>query len=110
MDHDVAEISGQAGMPGEGPFFILHFRFRDGAIHDARFQSYGCPSVTACGNFLVRWLEGRAPEQTSSLQPDDLVKILSLPLGKEHTAQLAVTALRRAVDSLNAEDGSTSDE
>ena len=40
-------------------------------------------------------MEGRGPEMLAKLEAEDLIRILGgLPLGKEHCAQLAITALR----------------
>ena len=90
-------VVGREGAPGEGPYMTVGLRLESGLIAEARFETYGCPSAIACGSWMTRWMEGRQPESTLVLEAGDLVKLLGLPLGKEHVAVLAVKALNLAV-------------
>src|SRR5579862_6702266 len=95
---ETAEIIGRAGVPGEGPHLLLFVRWEGEQIAAAGFDTYGCPAATACGSFVSSWVEGKTCEQASVLEAGDLSRVLGgLPLGKEHCAQLAVTALRDAL-------------
>lgn len=98
---------GQAGAPGEGPFLILYLTVTEGRIASAHFETYGCPSAVACGSFVCGWAEGRSTEQAVKLDAETLQKALGgLPLGKEHAAHLAISALRRATEQMVAAEAS----
>lgn len=90
-----ADVTGRAGVQGEGPFMHMHLRLAEGHIIDARFETYGCPVAVACGSWVTQWVKGRVPEQALLLEPEALRKLLGgVPLGKEHCADLAVNSLR----------------
>ena len=92
---------GQAGAPGEGPFLTIYLSVEGERIVSAHFVTYGCPSAVACGSFVCGWAEGKTLPRASALDADSLMTVLGgLPLGKEHAAQLAITALRRAVEQI----------
>ena len=93
-----SDVCGQAGMPGEGPYLRLFLSIEGERILEAHFETYGCPSAVACGSWVCRWVEGRSLNQVTVLDADSLMKVLGgLPLGKDHTAQLAVRALHAAI-------------
>jgi nitrogen fixation NifU-like protein len=93
-----ADVVGQEGIPGEGPFMTMYLLLEGDTVKDARFETYGCPYAVACGSWVTRWLVGRTAEQAKVLEASDLSTILGgLPLGKEHCASLAVLSLRNAL-------------
>lgn len=102
-----ADVVGQVGMPGEGPYMMVYLCLRERRIERAAFETYGCPSAIACGSWVARWAEGKAVEDVQVLEADDLCMVLGgLPLGKEHCAGLAVGALRSAIEQIEtAEQG-----
>src|SRR5689334_23002056 len=86
-----ADVSGQEGVPGEGPFMVMHLKFSGDIVTDARFETYGCPFAVACGSYVTRWVPGKSAGQALLMEPGDLGLLLGgLPLGKEHCATLAV--------------------
>jgi NifU-like protein involved in Fe-S cluster formation len=90
-----ADVTGRAGVQGEGPFLYIFLKFAGERIENARFETYGCPVAIACGSWVTQWVAGRTPEQSGLLEANDLRTVLGgVPLGKEHCADLAVTALR----------------
>ena len=90
-----ADIVGEAGIQGQGPFVRYYVRICGGRVEAAAFETYTCPNAIACGSWTTRWMEGREPDVLARLTPGDLTMVLGgLPLGKEHCAQLAVTALK----------------
>ena len=95
-----ADVVGQEGIPGEGPFMTMTLKLEGEVVRDARFETYGCPYAVACGSWVTRWVVGRTAEQAQVLEAGDLSTILGgLPLGKEHCASLAVLSLRKALSS-----------
>lgn len=97
-----ADVTGQSGLPGEGPFMTLALRFnRDqkSRVEEAWFETYGCPTAITCGSWLSSWVEAKEVEVLRKITSDDLSLVLGgLPLGKEHCAQLAVGALQNALE------------
>lgn len=97
-----ADVTGQSGMPGEGPYLTLALRLsreQPDKVEEAWFETYGCPSAIACGSWLCTWAEAKDAVTLGRITPDDLNLLLGgLPLGKEHCAQLAIGALHDALD------------
>ena len=98
-----ADVVGQSGVAGQGPFLRIYLKLSGDCIEEASFETYGCPSAIASGSWVTQWAEGRTTTQVSVLEAEDLLKVLGgLPLGKEHCAQMAVTALREAIRQAQA--------
>ena len=95
---ETATHTGAAGTPGDGPYLILWFVVEEGVIQQSAYQTYGCPAAIASGSLTATVLIGRTVEQALRLTASDLMLLLGgLPEGKEHCAQLAITALTRAL-------------
>ncbi len=93
-----ADVVGQAGVPGEGPYMLMSLKWDGERIVATSFDTYGCPVVRACGSFVSEWAKGKTLEQASVLTASDLMLVMgNLPLGKEHCAKLSVEALLDAV-------------
>jgi len=94
-----ADTVGMAGLPGEGPYMAIYLRRQSGKISAARFDTYGCPAAIACGSWLTEWVCGKDRETALRIEPCDLAVMLGgLPLGKEHCAVMAISALRKALE------------
>jgi NifU-like protein involved in Fe-S cluster formation len=90
-----ADLTGTAGIRGQGPYLQLFARLDGGTVKEASYQTYSCPNAIACGSWVARWAEGRGPEILAKLDADDLMRVLGgLDLGKEHCAVLTVAALQ----------------
>lgn len=90
-----ADLTGQEGVEGEGPFMRMHLKFTGEIIQAARFETYGCPYAVACGSWVTQWVAGKTFAQAGILDAEALSRILGgLPLGKEHCAHLAVKSLQ----------------
>lgn len=95
---ELLEVTGHAGVRGEGPFMDVTLRCFGDCVARAWFESYGCPAAYVCGTWATQWAVGRSPESLEILDAEDLLKVVGgVPLGKEHCAALTVTALRDAV-------------
>jgi NifU-like protein involved in Fe-S cluster formation len=93
-----ADIVGQAGTQGAGPFMRMFFRLKEESVEEATFVTYNCPIAIACGSWVTGWAEGRTREFLARLEPGDVELLLGgLPLGKEHCAALAVNSLKDAL-------------
>lgn len=96
-----ADVVGQGGIPGQGPYIVLYLKVTEGQIIESRFQTYGCPAAIASGSWVADWVVGKTLDEVGMLQPSGVVDGLGgLPLGKEHCAPLAVAALGDALRQL----------
>jgi len=90
---DDATHYGEAGSPGGGPYLRLWLRVVDGRTEAARFQTYGCPAVIACGEALCATVEGEAVGEIGSLSAAQVTDwVGGVPEGKEHCPPLAAGA------------------
>lgn len=98
-----ADAVGQEGLEGDGPYMMIALRAQGEHVVEGAFETYGCPAAIACGSWLMQWIEGKTVAEAEAIETDELSAVLGgLPLGKEHCAYLAVTALRSALRQLKA--------
>ena len=89
---------GTVGEPGEGAYVRIWLVVQDGRITRASYATHGCPSSQAAAGMTARLATGRTPEEASRMTADDVLTVLGgLPEGKGHFADMAVTALKRAI-------------
>lgn len=89
---------GVAGNPDAGPFLVLYLDIREARIAAAGFQTYGCGAAIAAGSLLTELVLGRTVAEAARLDAAELQRRLGgLPLGKEHCAAIAITALADAL-------------
>lgn len=78
----------------------LWLRIQDGRIVEATWQAAGCAPAIAAASALSEMVRGSAVGDARSLKAPDLVHALGgLPPRKAHAAALALSALRKALDS-----------
>ncbi len=93
-------IMGESGQEGDGPFVKIWVRIENGVIQKAAYRTYGCPACIACSSLVAELVSGRTTEIAALIEPKDVILILGgLPAGREHCAQMAVAALRRALEA-----------
>ncbi len=101
---DSPDLVGHVGMPGQGPFFLLYLRVRDGLIEAAKFQTYGCGATIASGSVLTELILGRSVTECFKVSVDDVIKELDgIPPHKLHCPTMAVTALQDALNRYQPE-------
>jgi hypothetical protein len=82
---ELPDLTGMAGMPGNGPFMVLSLRVGDGPIAAARFQTYGCGPTIASGSVLTEMITGRTIDECRELTAQDLILALDgVPPDKLH--------------------------
>jgi NifU-like protein involved in Fe-S cluster formation len=92
---------GVADVPGEGPYLRLWLEVSDETIVRASYSTYGCPAANASGCITAQVLVGRTISQALLLTSHGITLLLGgLPEGKEHSPQLAITALHDALSDL----------
>lgn len=100
------DARGVAGNPEGGPFMIMYLTLSEGgtSIKEARFETYGCGPAIAAGSVLTEMVKGVPPFEAAAIGASSLLEALGgLPLGKRHCAELAIGALRRAVEGCRQE-------
>jgi hypothetical protein len=94
MEHP--NLTGTAGVPGNGPFMILSLRVQEGRITAAKFRTYGCGSTIATGSMLTGMIIGRTIGECRELTAEELIGALDgMPPDKLHGP-----ALQRAPGTL----------
>jgi NifU-like protein involved in Fe-S cluster formation len=90
---------GLAGEPGDGPFVQIWLKTNGDQIVRATYDTNGCPSSIGCSSALCELAIGREMKKMKLLEANELEKFLGgLPEGKGYYAELAIKALRHAMD------------
>ena len=85
---------------------VMVLKLEGEQVVEAQFQTYGCPSAIACGQYLTEWLPGKSLTEASRMGAGEVAAAVGgLPLGKEFTASLAVDSLRNAIQEAGAPNG-----
>jgi nitrogen fixation NifU-like protein len=93
--------TGQAGDEADGRLIRLQLRRGgDGRIEAACFKAFGCAATLASASYLTERVTGLAPEAARAIRPDELARALELPEDRRHACELALEALRAALDQL----------
>lgn len=93
-------VSGEAGSPAARSVLRLQLRFADGAVAEARFKAYGCPTSIAVGEWIAAWSVGRKAPELAALSAAHLREVLEIPDDRAHCALLGEDALRAALRGL----------
>ncbi len=90
---------GIAGVPGDGPFVKIWLKVEGDTILKATYETNGCPSSVGCSSALCELSVGRKLDNMKLLKPRELELYLGgLPEGKGYYAELAIQALRAAME------------
>jgi nitrogen fixation protein NifU and related proteins len=85
---------GAGGERGAGPWMVLSARVDSRVIQEVRFQTYGCPTATACAEIACILAEGKPLELLGEINPRVITLCVGgVAEGKEHCPELAATAL-----------------
>ena len=100
-----ATSSGIAHHPTCGDTTRIFLRVEDGKVADASFQASGCGPGIACASVLLQRVVGQSVTAAASFTAHDVASALDLPAAKHHCAELAVGALRQALDQKAVQTG-----
>ncbi len=76
----------------------------DGVIKDIKFKTYGCAAAIASSSILTTMAIGKTLEEAKKISTEDIVNALGgLPEVKVHCSVLAGDALRKAIETYEAE-------
>jgi nitrogen fixation NifU-like protein len=72
-------------------------------VRQARFRTYGCPAMMACGELVCLRSKGEPVEALRAATAAEVVRWCGgVPEGKEHCPELAARALREALRAQSA--------
>lgn len=105
---EAPNLVGVAGVPGRGPYLVLHLGLNEDRITDAGFQCHGCGATIASGSMLTELVLGRTVAEAQAFDAATVLDALDgLPADKRHCAGLAVNALRQALAEFVPSDSAT---
>lgn len=91
---------GLSGVVSDGPYIKIYLRIEGGRIAQAGYHTYACPAAIACASEIVETVIGISTENAKALTAETLVeKLGGLPEGKLDRPELAITALRSAIEN-----------
>jgi len=84
-----------------GNVLKLTLRLEGGRITGIRFLAKGCVPVMACASAVTELVQGKTLKEARELSRENLVQAVgSLPGASAHASQLAMDALRAALDAI----------
>src|SRR5690606_25754281 len=76
---------GVSGVPGQGPYFVLHLVSQRGLVTEARFQCHNCGVTVACGSVLTELLLGKTLDECLQIDTARIATELDgIPVDKAH--------------------------
>jgi nitrogen fixation protein NifU and related proteins len=95
-----AEASVRLENPACGDVLELALKFADGRIADIRFRCKGCVPAMACASAITELAKAKSVEEARAIEREDVVRAVGgLPPASGHAAQLAIDALRAALEA-----------
>jgi nitrogen fixation NifU-like protein len=84
-----------------GEVMEFYVRMHGTTIAEASFMADGCVSTMACGDMLAEMAQGTSIQAAEAITPQELQAALGgLPYANQHCSELAVSALREALDDV----------
>jgi nitrogen fixation protein NifU and related proteins len=84
-----------------GDVLKLTLRLEGGRITGIRFLAKGCVPVMACASAITELVQGKTVKEAREVSREHLVQAVgSLPEASAHASQLAMDALRAALDAI----------
>ena len=92
---------GMASKDGQSPHIVIYLYMDHDRIRDVRFQATGCGVAIACGSILCELLPSQTARVAPELTAESVMTALGgIPSDKRFFTDLAVRALRNALESL----------
>ncbi len=98
-DMDSPDGVGTVGNPECGDVMRLYIEVQDDIITDVRFKTFGCGAAIASSSYATEMIKGKTIEEALQYTREDISDGLGgLPAKKMHCSNLAVDALKAAVE------------
>jgi nitrogen fixation NifU-like protein len=96
---DISVPDGYAHVTGDcGDSMEVFLAIEDRRIRQARFDTLGCGFTLACGSMAMEMAEGETVSDAMRIDAKKITLALGgLPVTHEHCAELAIEALRKAI-------------
>lgn len=96
--------TGIVGAPECGDVMKLQIRVNPetNLIEDAKFKTFGCGSAIASSSLATEMMKGRSLDEALSITNVEIVEELNLPPVKIHCSVLAESAIKAAIQDLDA--------
>ena len=93
----------ESSNPACGDVMKLWLRVRDGKVCAATFKVQGCVPTVACGSWLTEAIISKPVSELASMTAEQIEAGLGgLPPASRHASALALSVLRRALQSPGA--------
>ncbi len=87
--------------PACGDILELAIKMNADTISDIRFRAKGCVPAMACASAMTELVKGKSRQEASAISKADVVEVVGgVPPASGHAAQLAIDALRAALQKL----------
>lgn len=94
---------GEVGNPNCGDVMRIYIKVKKNKIKDIKFETLGCVAAIATSSMITEMAKGKTLEEAIKISYQDLVDELGqLPPIKIHCADLAVKALRKAIQDFKS--------
>jgi nitrogen fixation NifU-like protein len=91
--------TGESGDEASGRLVRIQVRIApDGRIAEARFKAFGCPFTIACASFTAARVAGCTRAEAAALSAAEVAAGLELGADRAQAPELALAALRAALD------------
>ncbi len=91
---------GEVGNPVCGDMMTLYLKIKGNVIVDIGFETLGCVAAIATSSMVTEMAKGKTLEEAKKITIQDVADALgSLPPIKMHCSDLAVKALKKAIES-----------
>ena len=99
-------VEGHGGNPpGQGPFLKVMLRVSEGAVDEAKYETYQCPACHDCGKAICELVKAKTLEEAGRVNWEAMVaRVGVLPRDKRHCMTLALLALDEALKALKSEE------
>lgn len=102
---------GEARQPQGGVTTRVTIRVRGGCVERVGFRTFGCPHAIAAASALTELATGLGADDAAKLSKEDVSRALGgIPAERLYCAELAVAALRMALDSAQRSGAALPDE
>lgn len=93
------DAEGHNGDPSCGDYLVMFIKVDRDIIYDISYVVFGCPAAIATASMTSELARDRSLDEAMSITEQDVVDALGgLPEYKQHCSNLAVGALRNAIN------------
>lgn len=88
-------VTAEAGSAAAHGLLRIQVRLDGGAVREARFSAYGCPTTIAVGEWLASRLQGQAVAALSAISAAEIRDALEIADDRAHCALMGEDVIRQ---------------